>query len=549
MTRPPRRSYALELECLEDRRLLAGNIISGFVFEDLNGNGIRDTNEPAVANSIIELKNASGKVAGTTTTDQNGYYQFSTDSSLGSAIQSQSQTLNFFNASMNSIRAQALQQFNPSLGTLQSVEIKLNGQIVSSIKAENKSSSPVTLTGSVAGTMLLNGPGFNLNLQISPSAVTAHSLAAFDGSINYAGGSGITLGNQSASSIQTQTLTGNAVNAFIGNESVNLSFLAQSNTQVSGGSNLASNISSLGNAEITVTYRYLTASPLKAGKYTITQKSQPAGLLDGRESQANTVVANSQKTDSISVVLGTSNSSNNNFGEYRPVAISGKVYHDSNNNGQIDATEQFFANVQVKLTGTNDLGKKITITTKTDASGQYQFTGLRPGTYSVTQASQPAGYNTGKMTAGSLGGTAGSKQTFNSILINSSTQGTGYHFGQISKTIPAASRSNSVGAPSSNTGGASSNGSLPIGKGLLISDGTPRPPSAVTPTPIPIGKGLLISSASSGSSAQPPSAVAPTPIAIGKGLLISSSNSNVQPPSSVAPTPIAIGKGLLISNS
>ncbi|MBL8824752.1 MAG: choice-of-anchor E domain-containing protein [Planctomycetia bacterium] len=546
MTRPPRRSYALELECLEDRRLLAGNIISGFVFEDLNGNGIRDTNEPSVANSIIELKNASGKVAGTTTTDQYGYYQFSTDSSLGSAIQSQSQTLNFFNTSMNSIRAQALQQFNPSLGTLQSVEIKLNGQIVSSIKAENKSSSPVTLTGSVAGTMLLNGPGFNLNLQISPSAVTAHSLAAFDGSINYAGGSGITLGNQSASGIQTQTLTGNAVNAFIGNESVNLSFLAQSNIQVTGGSNLASNISSLGNAEITVTYRYLTASPLKAGKYTMTQKSQPAGLLDGRESQANTVVANSQKTDSISVVLGTSNSSNNNFGEYRPVAISGKVYHDSNNNGQIDATEQFFANVQVKLTGTNDLGKKLTLLTTTDAQGNYQFGNLRPGNYSLAQMSQPAGYVSGKVTPGSLGGTAGTKKDISSIMISGSQQGTSYNFGLNAKSATGIPSSTPVQPSNGSTSGGGSTG---IGKGVLLGSTPIRPPSSGGSTPGAIGKGLLLGSTPV---VQPPSSVTPTPPSsaggsLGKGLLLGSTP--IRPPSSGGSSSAAIGKGLLLGSS
>lgn len=546
MTRPPRRSYALELECLEDRRLLAGNIISGFVFEDLNGNGIRDTNEPAVANSIIELKNASGKVAGTATTDQNGYYQFSSDNSLASAIQSQSQTLNFFNASMNSIRAQALQQFNPSLGTLQSVEIKLNGQIVSTIKAENKSTSPVSLTGTVAGTMLLNGPGFNLNLQISPSALTAHSLAAFDGSINYAGGSGITLGNQSASGIQSQTLTGNAVNAFIGNESVNLSFLAQSNIQVSGGSNLSSNISSLGNAEITVTYRYLTASPLKAGKYTVSQKSQPVGLLDGRESQANTVVANSQKTDSISVVLGIVNSSNNNFGEYRPVAISGKVYHDSNNNGQIDATEQFFANVQVKLTGTNDLGKKLTLLATTDAQGNYQFGNLRPGTYSLAQTSQPAGYVAGKVTPGSLGGTAGTMKDISSIMISGSQQGTSYNFGLNAKSA--------TGIPSSTpvqpSNGSTSGGSTGIGKGVLLGSTPIQPPSSGgSGSPAAIGKGLLLGSTPV---VQPPSSVTPTPPSsaggsLGKGLLLGSTP--IRPPSSGGSSSAAIGKGLLLGSS
>lgn len=544
MARLPRRSYALELECLEDRRLLAGNIISGYVFEDLNGNGLRDTNEPAIANSVIELRNAQGRVAGTTTTDQNGYYQFNSDSSLGMTTLSQSHTIQFSDVSVNAIRSQSVPQFNASLGTLQSVEISVNGQILSTIKAENRSSSPVTATGNAAGTMLLNGPGFNLNLQINSVAIAAKPLSAFDGNLNYAGNSGFTV-TQTASGSKTITLTGSSLNAFLGNDSVNLSFLAQAASEVTGGSNLASAISSLGNAQVTVTYRYQSASPLMAGKYTIVQKTQPAGLLDGRESQAGTVLAGSQKKDSISLVLGSSSSTNNNFGEYRPVSISGKVYHDSNSNGQVDATEQFFSNVQVKLTGTNDLGRKLSMVVTTDAQGNYLFGNLRPGTYSVVQVTQPAGFVSGKNTPGSLGGTAGLKKDINAIVVSGSQQGSNYNFGLVAKSATGIPSSTPT-APSSGSSGESSAG---IGKGVLLGSTPIRPPSSGGGTATPIGKGILLGSTPV---VQPPSSVTPTPPSsaggsLGKGLLLGSTP--IRPPSSGGGSSAAIGKGLLLGSS
>ena len=61
------------------------------------------------------------------------------------------------------------------------------------------------------------------------------------------------------------------------------------------------------------------------------------------------------------------------------------------------------ANVAVELSGTDDLGDPVTASTTTDGSGDYSFTGLRPGTYTVTET-QPAGYGDGAESAGSTGG-------------------------------------------------------------------------------------------------------------------------------------------------
>src|SRR5258707_1310569 len=74
-----RRRARLEVEPLEDRALMSGTTISGFVFNDVNHNGLFDAGEPVIANSPVRLVDATGALVATTTTDANGYYKFDHD--------------------------------------------------------------------------------------------------------------------------------------------------------------------------------------------------------------------------------------------------------------------------------------------------------------------------------------------------------------------------------------------------------------------------------------------------------------------------------------
>jgi uncharacterized repeat protein (TIGR01451 family) len=103
--------------------------------------------------------------------------------------------------------------------------------------------------------------------------------------------------------------------------------------------------------------------------------------------------------------------------------ISGKVFKDNNvtPNGTFEiGTDAPIAGVAINLTGT-DYGADgapgggddvaVSRTTTTDGLGNYAFTGLNPGSYTITEPSQPAGTNNGITSAGSVsgggGGTAG----------------------------------------------------------------------------------------------------------------------------------------------
>ena len=53
----------------------------------------------------------------------------------------------------------------------------------------------------------------------------------------------------------------------------------------------------------------------------------------------------------------------------------------------------------MQLTGTDDRGQAVTLTTTTDSQGTYAFANLRPGTYTVSDDT-PAGYTNGKQALG-----------------------------------------------------------------------------------------------------------------------------------------------------
>jgi hypothetical protein len=65
-------------------------------------------------------------------------------------------------------------------------------------------------------------------------------------------------------------------------------------------------------------------------------------------------------------------------GVFTPSTLGGTVFKNSGNDHKV------VAGLTIELTGTNDAGQPVTLTTTTNADGSYTFTGLLPGTYNVT---------------------------------------------------------------------------------------------------------------------------------------------------------------------
>lgn len=179
---------------------------------------------------------------------------------------------------------------------------------------------------------------------------------------------------------------------------------------------------------------------LPPGDYVI-REIQPAGYLDGPDfpgtpfggqadpSIGQDRISNVSIPDSATSLSGTEY----NFAEYKG-QLSGFVYQDNNDNGVFEAGELPIAGVTITLTGVNDLNQAVTLTAVTDATGKYQFTGLRPGNYTLFET-QPPGFLQGKTSIGTVDGSPrgqlGGEDRIINITVEGCTSGINYNFGEV----------------------------------------------------------------------------------------------------------------------
>jgi uncharacterized surface anchored protein len=422
------------------------------VYNDANNNGIKDANEVGIAGANLQLLNAQGTVVGTATTDANGAYSFATDSTISTNSQTQTQTLHFANATTNWTTTQQTNKFDPSLGTLTSIDITNNGTISSHIRVENLDQAAATISAHASGTLSLTGTGLSSPLtttQLSPNnSAQTFQAQSYDGATDYSGASGHDFGTQTATGSQTVHITDAVTLAqFTGTGTISLTEAATATSSASGNGNLQTLINSTAGADVTVVYHYTPDNCLRPGNYIVHLMQTPTGYIPGQETAGNvTPLPVPAGSNTIPVTLGATNSTNNNFGEIQATSLSGYVYADANNDGIKETGEAGIAGSVITLSGTDDQGSTVSLTATTDSNGFYQFANLRPGSYTLKQ-DEPAGYMDGKDTIGSQGGTADSDQ-MTGISLASGMNGVNNNFGE----LPAASVSGAVYVDVNNSG-------------------------------------------------------------------------------------------------
>lgn len=181
--------------------------------------------------------------------------------------------------------------------------------------------------------------------------------------------------------------------------------------------------------------------------YTVTeQAAQPVvggiATLNGRTTAGSTggsasaVAATPSVISAIALPAGGS-STNHLFAEILPVGLAGTVFIDLDNNGlQNLPADLGLGGVPLVVTGTDDTGTPVTRNLVTAPDGRFAVVDLRPGVYTITQPTQPAGTTNGSTLPGSAGGTATPPATLPSAisgidLRTPGTQGSANNFAEI----------------------------------------------------------------------------------------------------------------------
>ncbi|MFC3814382.1 SdrD B-like domain-containing protein [Lysobacter sp. GCM10012299] len=357
--------------------------ISGRVWLDLNNNGVIDTGEAGIAGIGIRLAGTTNNgvpVLRDTTTDADGNYAFTTIVPGTYTVTELTQPPGTFNGIT-------------VVGSL--------GGTATDLATTPSAISGIVTTAAVAGT------GYNFG-EIQPASIAGSVFYDFNND-------GLIDGGEVGIAGVTVTLTGTTDTG------------AAVNTSATTDGNGA-----------------FTFAELRPGSYTVTEPTQPpgttngittAGAINGTPAGTATPVTTTPSAI-VNIALSAGNASINNlFGEIADGAIAGRVWLDSDNNGAIDAGENGIGGVQIDLAGVVTGGGAVTRSLTSNPDGTWEFTSLPPGTYVVTEPTQPTGTLSGTTVAGTGGGTATAASTTPSrvvgITLAVSQQVDGYLFGEI----------------------------------------------------------------------------------------------------------------------
>ena len=148
-------------------------------------------------------------------------------------------------------------QFDPSIGSLQGVNVWLDGQVTGNVSIENLEAAPASVAVSLFGTIDLGGPGGTNLLSIGPDASASVNLGAYDGDTDYAGNSGTVVG-LSGESFNQATLSA-GIAGLVGTGTLALPVSAQTSLSVTGPANLLLAVGAAASAAVALDYDYMPA--------------------------------------------------------------------------------------------------------------------------------------------------------------------------------------------------------------------------------------------------------------------------------------------------
>jgi hypothetical protein len=333
--------------------------VGNFVWNDLDGDGIQDANEPGVAGVLVTLYDAANNPIGSAITDGNGaylitnvpagtgYYVIFSNLPNGAIFTTQDQTAGGGDDTNDS-------DANPTTGRTGSITV-VAGEVNTTVDAGIRTS-------------ILNLGNFVWYDQNNNGTQDAGEPGVVGATVKlYRDANGDNQPDGAAVATTTTDANGlyNFNNLLAGNYIVGVvipnGYVATATTATSALPNNDNNTDNNGSI-----IDVATGELRNGNSITLSIGGEPTTTLDGDSTNGNLTL---------------------DFGLRGTAALGNYVWEDRNKNGVQDAGEPGLAGVTVTLTRPDN----TTQTTTTDANGAYSFVNLIPGTYSVSFAT-PAMY-------------------------------------------------------------------------------------------------------------------------------------------------------------
>jgi serine-aspartate repeat-containing protein C/D/E len=433
--------------------------ISGFVYHDRDNDGIREPgdNEEAIPSTTIQLRDASGQVAGTTTTNSAGYYEF-TNLLPGTYSVFETQPTHWIDGK-DTLGSVATATGNPGLGVASNDALEtillLSGDVGTQYNFGERTGS---LAGRVhvdtnedclqdPGEISLQGVLITLQDQDGKTWTTTTDINgdySFDDllsgayTVTQTQPTGYFNGQASVGSGSGQSTSANRMSGITIDDShldlVDYNFcehvgslsgfvyhdrdndgrrepVAALPLPQSGGEEAIPNVSiALLNAQgvevasaVTNANGFYKFDGLAPGTYSVIE-SHPGQWIDGKDT-VGTLGGNvvNDQLSAITLVQDAANPALRNGEEYnfgeRLGSLEGFVHSDPDLDCFFDQSEAPIAGVEIILT--DQFGN--TTTTVTDVNGRYRFDELFAGTYSVVQVQPSSFFSSGQVVGNGTG--------------------------------------------------------------------------------------------------------------------------------------------------
>ncbi|GHT27375.1 hypothetical protein FACS18942_06600 [Planctomycetales bacterium] len=369
-------------------------VLSGYVYLDKNVNGVKDAGESGIGGTVLSLWVWNGseyvQTGKTATTAENGYYEFTG-------------LCPFKKYQISEAQPQQYLDGGDSIG-------KINGQFAGTKPANDVIAEIFLPPG---------GHGVDYNFgELTPPQQPQPQPGSLSGYVYAdANQNGVKDGGE-------QGIAGASLSLW---KLVNGQYIETGTTATT-------------NADGYYIFNNLDPNEVYAVKET-----QPANYNDGQES-VGSLGGDKSVNDYITAIPVGSNQHgiNYNFGELIPGvpppqqngSISGYVYADADKNGIKGDNEAGIQNATLSLYKLVNGTYVLQRTTQTDSNGYYIFADLAPNEVYAVKETQPAGYDDGSETLGSLGGDKSVNDYITAIPVGSNQHGINYNFGELTPDVP-----------------------------------------------------------------------------------------------------------------